>query len=232
MEHTTMKLTAREVDLLLMALNHPIADGLHSDAGVRDADKLYKRLDRARRRLAGELVPVSAPPAPTGDLPGDERCPGCGRLRLPADATQPHRSDCPLVKPEPELLDCGCPAQLVADAGHQEGCAELEPTPDLDRLTTEAKSLAERFADTNALCVAELLRADGTGFTRADHSPRIIEHPKSGVTISCQPSGIRITFYAPDAPHGSGIIDLPAGTAYGVVTQIATALHAQAMVGE
>lgn len=40
---------------------------------------------------------------------------------------------------EPGLLPCGCPAALVTDCGHQEGCAELTgpPEPDPDVLADE-----------------------------------------------------------------------------------------------
>ena len=36
---------------------------------------------------------------------------------------------------EPQLLTCGCPEQVVLDAGHQEGCSSNGGESDVERLT-------------------------------------------------------------------------------------------------
>ena len=80
--------------------------------------------------------------------------------------------------------------------------------------------LMTQVLDTNTLCLGQLLRSDG--FTYSGH---LVQHAGTGVTISVNQHGYRVSFLAESAPQGLGIVDLPLDTVYGVVTQVALALH-------
>jgi hypothetical protein len=86
---------------------------------------------------------------------------------------------------------------------------------------TAAEHLTQA-ATLNAFCLHQLLR--NQGFTREDHSPRMIQG--EFVTVACTTNGYRITFPSTAEPYGMGIVDLPMCT-YGTVETVVRGVERQ-----
>lgn len=99
MTHTTIKLTAGQVELLAKLVYQASTMELYDhDRDAPVLDKLYDRLDRARRRLADKPVPVSAPPAPATDEPTHAEYPheaGCTCEEHCAHCNGTNNTPCP-----------------------------------------------------------------------------------------------------------------------------------------
>lgn len=96
-----------------------------------------------------------------------------------------------------------------------------DPRATVHTFAERARALATETGDTNTEAMRLLLGYHGF----APVGSRLTSHPDSGVQLAVTSTGFRVSFHAPDAPNGLGILDLPAGTAYGVAEQVTVALH-------